>query len=83
MNIENIITMKLSALKPQYLKLVNNSILHQGHNSSPNNGNSHFALEIRSALIEGRSLIEQHRIINNLLKEEFNNGLHALSIKIM
>ena len=27
--------------------------------------------------------IKQHRIINNLLKDEFTSGLHALSIKII
>ena len=32
--------------------------------------------------LDDLSMIKQHRIINNILKDEFDNGLHALSINI-
>jgi BolA protein len=73
---------KLSALKPQYLEIINNSSLHNNHNASPNSGESHFTIKIFADSIASEGLIKQHKIINNLLKEEFTTGLHALSIII-
>ena len=73
---------KLSVLKPQYLHVANDSSLHNHHNDSPNNGESHFTIKIKADSIASEGLIKQHRIINNLLKEEFTTGLHALSIII-
>ncbi len=83
MNMEKLIKDKLSVLKPQSLQITNDSHLHQGHSSSPNNGQSHFTLKIKADSISDKKLIEQHQIIKTLLKNEFNAGLHALSIKIM
>jgi len=34
-----------------------------------------------SAEFEGKSMVDQHRMVNESLREEFANGLHALSIK--
>ena len=79
---ENIQT-KLSVLNPHFLEIVDESTLHAGHAGNPNgNAESHFAIKIAAKELDNLSLVKQHRIINNLLKEEFDNGLHALSISI-
>ena len=83
MNRQETIEQKLSVLKPQYLRVTNNSSFHNNHHSNPNNGESHFTVEISADSIAHKKLIEQHKAINNLLKEEFNRGLHALSIIII
>lgn len=83
MNRHQRIESRLSVLKPQYLKVINDSNLHNGHLSSPGDGQSHFTVEIKSDLLNDKKLIQQHKIINDLLKEEFNSGLHALSIRIV
>ena len=77
------IEQKLSVLKPQYLEIINDSYLHSSHKSSPANGESHFTIKILADSLSCHSLIEQHKIIKNLLKEEFTRGLHALSIIIV
>ena len=77
------IEQKLSVLKPQYLQVINDSSLHNSHDSSPNNGESHFTVKISADSISSKKFLEQHKIINNLLKEEFTSGLHALSIIIV
>ncbi len=77
------IEQKLSVLKPQHLQIINDSSLHDHHSTSPNNGESHFTIKIRADSIASEGLIRQHRIINNLLKEEFATGLHALSIIVV
>ena len=83
MNRQETIEQKLSVLKPQYLEIINDSYLHSSHKSSPANGESHFTIKILAASLSCHSLIEQHKIIKNLLKEEFTRGLHALSIIIV
>jgi BolA protein len=83
MSRQETIEQKLSVLKPQYLKVINDSHLHSNHASSPNNGQSHFTVKISANSIATKQLLEQHKIINNLLKEEFTRGLHALSIIIV
>ena len=42
----------------------------------------HFKAIVKSKKFEGKSLVEQHRMIYDSLKEEFKNGLHSLSIEI-
>ena len=83
MNRQQTIEQKLSVLKPQYLEIINDSLLHNGHNSSPGNGESHFTIKILADSLSHHSLLNQHKIINSLLKEEFSRGLHALSIIIV
>ena len=45
------------------------------------NDNNHFRVEVIYGEFEGKSLIEQHRIVNNALAEELKAGLHSISIK--
>ena len=84
MNIEKSIVAKLEeALQPEEMRLKNNSSLHSGHLGDDGSGQTHFALEIKSAKLHKKSRIEAHRIITQLLQEEFKNGLHALEIKVL
>lgn len=84
MNRKEIIEHKLRALNPQFLEVLDVSAAHIGHSGNPNNGGqTHFEIKISSTTLDSCIKIKQHRIINNLLKEEFTNGLHALSIKII
>ena len=84
MNKKQTIKTKLSVLNPHFLEITDESKLHEGHASNPNaKGESHFSIKIASNQLENLSRIKQHQIINKLLKEEFNNGLHALSIHVI
>jgi BolA protein len=75
---------KLSVLNPHTLKISNNSASHTHHAGNPENtGESHFAIEIAAEKLNNLSRLEQHQLINDLLKEEFTSGLHALSIKVI
>jgi len=83
MNRKEIIETKLSVLNPHFLEVVDQSSLHAGHAGNPNgDAESHFAIKIAAKELDDLSMIKQHRIINNILKDEFDNGLHALSINI-
>ena len=84
MNRKELIEQKLSVLNPHFLEVIDDSHKHLGHSGNPNGiGNSHFAIKIAAEKLDSMSKVTQHREINNLLSEEFSNGLHALSIKII
>ncbi|KAI8329125.1 bola-like protein [Chlamydoabsidia padenii] len=41
---------------------------------------SMYAIDIASASFEGKSIVKQHRLINDLLKEEIKN-MHGLQLR--
>ena len=75
----------MKALTPAQINLVNDSQKHAGHTQHLGGagftGDTHYKLVIVSPLFEGQSRIDRQRMVMNLLKEEFNSGLHALEIK--
>ncbi|QGU32059.1 BolA family protein [Thermochromatium tepidum] len=64
------------ALRPLYLDVVDESYMH----AVPKGSESHFKLLVVSASFEKLPLIERHRRLNALLADEFNQGLHALTM---
>lgn len=73
----------LVALNPEILEVTNNSKLHRGHIGDNGSNETHFKIEISSTKLKNLNKISAHREINNILQEEFQNGLHALEIKII
>tara|TARA_Y100000310_G_C20145573_1_gene562282 strand:- start:171 stop:368 length:198 start_codon:yes stop_codon:yes gene_type:complete len=59
------------------------SILHKGHNNYDGKNETHFSIIINTNNKNKESKLSIHRKINELLKDEFNMGLHALEIKII
>ena len=45
--------------------------------------NNHFSAEIKSKEFNGKTRLEQHKMVYNSLSEELKEYLHALSIKTM
>tara|TARA_B100001105_G_C21999776_1_gene276813 strand:+ start:223 stop:480 length:258 start_codon:yes stop_codon:yes gene_type:complete len=76
--IENILLNSFSFLA---FKVEDISILHQGHNNFNGKNETHFKITLHSKKIDSSSRLSLHRKINELLKEEFSTGLHALEIK--
>ena len=69
--------------KPESLVLYDNSSKHAGHNNFDGSGMTHLQLKIKSIKFKDKKLLEAHNMINTVLKEEFENGLHSLEIKII
>lgn len=77
------IRQKLEAeLKPIELEVEDISYQHAGHAGvrGSSDGETHFNLKVVSGQFEGKSLVKRHRMIYQLLQDELQNGLHALSI---
>tara|TARA_B100001027_G_C16209435_1_gene304439 strand:+ start:164 stop:415 length:252 start_codon:yes stop_codon:yes gene_type:complete len=68
---------------PEYLEVINESSLHAGHKSSPNNGNSHFYIKIKANRFTKITMLDSHKLIYSLLNDEMRNQIHALRIKII
>lgn len=70
------------SLSPVELQIEDISHLHKGHAAmiGNSNGETHFNVRIVSKEFEGKSLVKRHRLVYDLLREELNSGLHALSI---
>ena len=69
--------------KPEILKVINDSKKHKGHSGSPNSGNSHFSVIIKSTKLDGLSRVKGQRAIHKVLEQDLAKYIHALSIKII
>ncbi len=76
------IRMRLTeAFQPQSLEVIDDSDRHSGHSGTRESGESHFTVKLTSAVFTGLSRVERQRRVNAALSEQFEAGLHALSIK--
>ena len=67
------------SLHPVHLEVVNESHLH----SVAPGSETHFKVLIVSEAFEGLGLVDRHRKVNELLRDEFRDGLHALTIRAL
>lgn len=83
MSIQAAIETKLrEAFSPERLFVINESHQHAGHQPSmTGDGETHLRIRILSEKFAGRSRVARHRAITDLLKSEFDAGLHALAIE--
>ena len=70
-------------IHPVHLILTDHSFKHVGHNNFDGRSMTHLHLEIKSLNFKGKKLLEIHKTINSLIKEEYNKGLHSFEIKIV
>jgi BolA protein len=67
-------------LRPDDLKIVDESDQHIGHAGWKEGQETHFRLYITSPLFKNMNRIQRHRMVHDLLQQEFASGLHALAI---
>ena len=83
----DIMSEKLTAeLEPTYLAVRDDSEkhathkgLHDGH-VGVRSKESHFNITVVSEAFAGMTPIKRHRLVNGILKKEFDDGLHALQL---
>jgi BolA protein len=71
------------AFSPVSLEVVDESHLHAGHAGARPEGETHFRVSVTAAAFEGVNRVERQRLVNQALAEEFESGLHALSIRAL
>lgn len=75
-----LISERLSPLQPLLLEIIDESHRHATHTGKGTGG--HFKLIVKASTLNGKTRIEQHRIIYELLNDLIPNEIHALQIII-
>ena len=65
--------------RPLHFALRDDSAKHAGHPGATSGG-GHFHVTLVSAAFEGKSRLEQHRLINDALQDLFGEEIHALAL---
>ena len=77
MSIQQTITSKLEqALSPEHLEVINESHMH----NVPEGSESHFKVVVVSDAFKDKMLLARHRMVNKVLQEELEGGVHARAL---
>jgi BolA protein len=79
---ERIEALLRAALQPAALEVIDDSHKHAGHAGARPGGETHFTVRAVAQAFEGRSRIDRQRQVNGILRDEFQSGLHALSLEL-
>lgn len=74
-----IVTKLTERFQPSHLEVVNESHMH----SVPRNSETHFKVLVVSEVFANQSRIARQRLVNEALKFELANGVHALTQRTM
>jgi len=69
-------------LTPQLFVLEDESSRHAGHAGARPGGETHYRARIVADAFNGLSRVERQRLVYGALREEFDTGLHALSLDL-
>jgi len=70
-----------AALSPEAIEVIDESGKHVGHKGHVPGKTTHVRVRLSSNAFAGKSRIERHRMVNQLLAPEIAGGLHALAIE--
>jgi len=68
-------------LAPTRLVVADDSGRHAGHAGHRPGAETHFRVKVVSPAFSGKSRLERHRLVNELLKDAFAAGMHALELE--
>ncbi|WP_233353072.1 BolA family protein [Henriciella mobilis] len=71
----------MQVFSPSSLEVIDDSAKHAGHAGASPEGETHYTVKIVSSQFDGMNRVAIQRAVNKALAEEFETGLHALSIK--
>lgn len=79
---QRIIDIIKQKFNPIELIINNQSALHRHHSGDDGTNQTHFDIYMVSSFFDNMSRVNRHREVSNALKEEFDTGLHALSLSL-
>ena len=68
------------AFSPTALEVFDEGHLHIGHAGE---GTGHFRVRMASAAFDGKTRVQQHRMVYDALAGLMGHGIHALAIEVM
>ncbi len=72
-----------AALHPSSLEVEDESHLHAGHAGAQPGGETHYRVTVVSSSFVGELRVARQRSVYALLSEEFETGLHSLSVQAL
>ena len=84
-SVQDKLKQKLAALNPTRLVISDESHKHAGHVGNPDGmGQTHFTAEIVSESFAGKSRVQRHRMVMDLVQPLWaETSLHALNLKTL
>lgn len=80
---QELIEQKLvQAFAPSELLVEDDSEAHRGHGGYREGGGTHFNVTIKAEAFAGLSRVARQRLVNKALAVAFDQGLHALALKV-
>ncbi|ANP46436.1 hypothetical protein ATE48_11165 [Candidatus Viadribacter manganicus] len=67
---------------PVHFVLTDQSSQHAGHAGARPGGETHYHLSMHAAAFQGLSRVARQRLVYDALREEFDTGLHALTLDL-
>lgn len=71
-----------AAFSPSVLNVEDESHRHAGHAGARPGGETHFRVQMVSSAFAGKSRIERHRLVHDVLADELRDRVHALALKL-
>lgn len=68
------------AFLPSVLEIFDESELHAGHAGARKEGETHFRVRIVADAFKGKTLLERHRMVYDVLGPELKEQIHAIAI---
>lgn len=68
-------------MSPVHLEVIDESGQHAGHAGHVPGKTTHIRVRVTAEAFAGKTRIDRHRIVNDLMKSEIADGLHALAIE--
>lgn len=72
----------ITALAPQEIDVQDVSHKHAGHAGWREGGGTHFEVTIKAVAFAGKSRLQQHRMVNEILADDLADSIHALELHL-
>ena len=70
------------ALMPNEIDVQDVSHKHAGHTGWREGGGTHFEVTIKAAVFAGKSRLQRHRMVNEILADDLAKSIHALELHL-
>ena len=71
-----------SALMPKEIDVQDVSHNHAGHAGWREGGGTHFEVTIKAEAFAGKSRLQRHRMVNEILADDLAKSIHALELHL-
>jgi BolA family transcriptional regulator, general stress-responsive regulator len=79
---ERMETQLRARFSPVHFVLTDQSGQHAGHAGARPGGETHYYLTMYASVFDGLSRVARQRLVYDALREEFDTGLHALTLDL-